>query len=104
MTLSPITAELAELAEAYELEHGQKPTEQALRIAEHILKVGKMLTELGQKDAVNGEKAYTADVFQKLVVKAFRIKPDEDHETVQAVANLWRLCYMDGYTAIRKPE
>ena len=34
-------------AAVYEQEYGQKPGEMVLRIAEHILKVGKMLTELG---------------------------------------------------------
>ena len=94
MTLSPT---FTEPAEAYEQEHGHKPDDLVLRIAEHILKVGKMLTELGQKDAQEGKSACPADVFPALVVKAFRLDVDEDHETVQAVADLWQSDYMDGY-------
>lgn len=94
MTLSPT---VTEWAEAYEQEHGHKPADLVLRIAEHILNVGKMLTELGQKDAQEGKSAYPADVFPALVVKAFRLDVDEDHETVQAVADLWQSDYMDGY-------
>lgn len=94
MTLSPM---VAELAEAYEQEHGHKPADLVLQIAEHILKVGKMLTELGQKDAQEGKSAYPADVFPALVVKSFRLDVDEDHETVQDVADLWQSDYMDGY-------
>lgn len=94
MTLSPM---VTEWAEAYEQEHGHKPADLVLQIAEHILKVGKMLTELGQKDAQEGKSAYPADVFPALVVKAFRLDVDEDHETAQAVADLWQSDYMDGY-------
>lgn len=94
MTLSPM---VTEWAEAYEQEHGHKPADLVLQTAEHILKVGKMLTELGQKDAQEGKSAYPADVFPALVVKAFRLDVDEDHETVQAVADLWQSDYMDGY-------
>lgn len=94
MILSPM---VTEWAEAYEQEHGHKPAELVLRIVEHILKVGKMLTELGQKDAQEGKSAYPADVFPALVVKAFRLYVDEDHETVRAVADLWQSDYMDGY-------
>ena len=96
MTLSPT---VTEWAEAYEQEHGHKPADLVLQIAEHILKVGKMFTELGQKDAQQGKSAYPADVFPALVLKAFRLHVDEDHETVQAVADLWQSDYIDGYNA-----
>lgn len=87
MTLSPM---VSEWAEAYEQEHGHNPAELVLQIAEHILKVGKKLTELGQKDAQQGKSAYPADIFQALAAKAIRLDVDEDHETVQAVAAfLW---------------
>ena len=101
MTLSPM---VAEWAADYEQEHGNKPNELVLQIAEHILKVGKMLTELGRKDAQQGKSAYPADVFPALVVKAFRLDVDEDHETVQSVADLWQSDYMAGYDAISKTE
>ena len=39
MTLSPM---VAEWVAAYEQEHGHKPADLVLQIAEHILKVGKM--------------------------------------------------------------
>lgn len=88
---------VADLAADYEQEYGQKPTGQALQVAEHIVKVGAMLTELGRKNAQQGESAYSADVFPALVVKVFRLDVDEDHEMVQAVADLWQFDYMDGY-------
>ena len=94
MTLSPT---VTEWAEAYEQEHGHKPYDLVLRIAEHVLKVGKMLTELGQKDAQQGKSAYPADAFPALVVKAFHLDVDEDHEIVQDLADLWQSDYMDGY-------
>ena len=95
MNLSPI---VAEWAATYEQEHGCKPADLVLQIAEHILKVGEMLTNLGQKDAQEGKTPYPADVFPALVIKAFRMDVDEDHETVQAVADLWKAAYMDGVT------
>ena len=94
MTLSPT---VAEWVATYEQEHGRKPTELVLQIAEHILKVGKMLTELGRKDAQQGKSAYPADVFPAMVVTAFYLDDAVDHETVQAVADLWQSDYMDGY-------
>lgn len=93
MTLSPT---VTEWAEAYEQEHGHKPADLVLQIAEHILKVGKMLKELGQKDAQQGKCAHATDFFPALVIKAFGINhPD----TVQAVAELWQSDYMDGYSS-----
>lgn len=71
-----------------------------LRIAEHILKVGKMRTELGQKDAREGKRAYPATFFPDLVVKAFRLDVGKTHEMVQAVADLWQSDYMNGYNDI----
>lgn len=94
MTLSPM---VAELVAAYEQEHGHKPADLVLQIAEHILKVGKMLTNLGQKDAQEGKTPYPADAFPTLVIKAFRMDGNENPETVQAVADLWQSDYMDGY-------
>lgn len=101
MTLSPM---VAEFAAAYEQEHGRKPADMVLRIAEHILKVGKMFTELGRKDSQEGVKPCHANAFSDLVVKVFRLDADKDHETVQAVADLWQSDYMDGYTAASKTE
>ena len=83
------------------MKYRKQPTELSLKAAEHILKVGKMLTELGQKDAQQGKSAYPADVFPALVVKAFRLDVAEDHETVLAVADLWQSNYMGGYTERR---
>lgn len=77
-----------------------KHGEMVLRIAEHILKVGKMLTELGQKDAREGKRAYPATFFPDLVVKAFRLDVGKTHEMVQAVADLWQSDYMNGYNDI----
>lgn len=84
-------------AAVYEWEYGQKPNEKVLQIAEHIFRVGKMLTELGQKDAGEGKRAYSASFFPDLVVKAFRLDVGKTHKMVQAVADLWQSDYMDGY-------
>lgn len=94
MTLSPM---VAEWLAAYEKEHGCKPADLVLQIAEHILSVGEMLANLGQKDAQEGKTPYPANVFPALVLRAFRMDVDEDHETVQAVADLWQTNYMNGY-------
>ena len=84
-------------AAVYEQEYGQKPGEEVLRMAEHILRVGKMLTELGQKDAQEGKRAYSATFFLDLVAKAFQLDTGKVHEMVQTVADLWQSDYMDGY-------
>ena len=84
-------------AAVYEQEYGQKPGAEVLRMAEHILKVGKMLTELGQKDAQEGKSAYSATFFLGLVAKAFQLDAGKAHEMVQTVADLWQSDYMDGY-------
>ena len=75
MTLSPV---VAESVAAYEQEHGSKPADLVLQIAEHILKVGKMFTNLGQKDSREGKAPYPADVFPALVIKAFRMDVAEN--------------------------
>lgn len=94
MTLSPT---VPEWVAAYEQECGRKPTELAVRMAEHLQKVGKRLTDRGRKDAQEGKTPYPADAFPALAIKAFRLDVDEDHETVQAVADLWQSDYMAGY-------
>ncbi len=90
----------AELAAVYEQEHGCKPGDLALRVAEHILKVGEKLTEQGRKDAQQGKSAHPTALFQALAIKVFRMD-DEDRETAQGMAELWRDYYMDGYEAGR---
>lgn len=92
MTLSPT---VTEWAEAYEQEHGHKPADLVLQIAEHILKVGKMLTERGRKDALDSVQPYPSVFFQMLAAKAFQLS--ESHETTQAISDLWQSDYMDGY-------
>ncbi len=94
MTLSPT---VTEWAEAYEQEHGHKPSDLALRVAEHILKVGKMLNAVGRKDAIAGRSPASADVFPALVYKAFSLRRDECPETVQDIADIWQNDYMKGY-------
>lgn len=94
MNLSPTVAECAVI---YEQEHGHGPSELATRAANHIDKVRGILRKQGQNDARKGLKPYPSDFFPALVVKAFRLDVDEDHETVQAVADLWQSDYMDGY-------
>ncbi len=94
MTLSPT---VAEWAETYEQECGHKPTDLALRIAEHILKVGKMLNAVGREDAIAGRGLRKADVFPALVYKAFSLRWDECPETVRDIADIWQNDYMEGY-------
>lgn len=96
MKLSPM---VAEWAEAYEQEHGCKPAELVLQVAEHIMKVSDMLRDRGEKDAQVGKETYPADVFTQLVRKAFRLDQATDHDMVQDIADLWRSSYMDGYNA-----
>lgn len=96
MKLSPL---VAEWAEAYEQKHGHKPAELLIQVAEHITKVSDMLRERGRADAQQSKTAYPADTFPRLVVKAFRLELDTDHDMVQAVADLWHDDYMDGYNA-----
>ena len=95
MTLSPM---VAEWVAAYEQEHGHKPADLVLQIAEHILKVGKMLTERGRKDALDGVQPYPAAFFQMLAAKAFQ--RNESHETTQAISDLWQSDYIDGYNGV----
>ncbi len=92
-----ISPEVAEWAEAYEQEHGHKPHDLALRIAEHILKVGEILNGVGRKDASAGRSPASADVFPALVYKAFTLWLDECPETVQDIADIWQNDYMKGY-------
>lgn len=94
MNLSPL---VAEWAADYEQEHGLRPAELVLQIAEHILKVGDMLKNRGEKDAQEGVEPYSAAVFPALVAKIFRMEGKEDYDVVQTVADLWRSNYMDGY-------
>lgn len=94
MTLSPM---VAEYIAAYEQEFGQRPDDMVLRVIEHVIKVGKSLTELGKKDAQAGETARTAEAFPSLVRKAFHLDQDEQHGMVDEVADLWRSNYMAGY-------
>lgn len=99
MKLSP---EVAVWAEAYEQKHGHEPAELLIQIAEHIVKVSDMLRERGREDAQKGKKAHWADDFPQLVRKAFRLDLSTDHDMVQAIADLWRDDYMDGYNAVKE--
>lgn len=83
----------------YEQERGHRPSEMVIQIAMHIDKVGDMLRKRGREDAQKGEKEYSTEVFCALVRKAFQMKPDEHLETVQAIADVWQLDYMEGYNA-----
>jgi len=90
---------VAKFATVYEHENGQMPSEKAIQIAEHITKVGKMLADQGQQDALKGKTARHSAFFSSLVALIFPVAL-EDCKTVQTVADLWQSDYMDGY--IRK--
>lgn len=92
MSLSPM---VAEFAATYEHEHGHKPAELVLQIAEHILKVGAMLREQGRKDAQSAQKPHRVETFAELAQYAFHNRLGE--ETAQAIGDLWRDEYMEGY-------
>lgn len=64
-----------------------------------MTKVANLLTEKGRKEAQEGKEARPIDEFMDLATRAFRLDPAKDLETVQAVADLWRDYYMDGYNA-----
>lgn len=76
----------------------------AAQVEEHLTKVGDMLTERGKKEAQEGKEARPVDAFIELAAKAFRLDPTADHDTVQAVADLWRDYYMDGYNTVDNME
>ena len=94
---------VVERVTAYEQEYGRKPTDAAIRMAEHVDKVGAMLREQGRKDAREGREQLCAEVFPTLVRWIFRMEPDEDSELVEVIADLWRMEYEKGYSA-RKEE
>lgn len=94
-----LASKVAECAAAYEQECGKHSAELVPQIAEQIQNVSKMLMNLGRKTAQQGKRAYSTEVFPALVAEIFRLDLVEDHETVQAVANLWQSDYMNGYNA-----
>ena len=94
MSFSPLTAKWMA---AYEQEYGGKPSEEAVRIMEHISKVGTMLRNQGRKDAQERRKPLDAAVMQALVRWVFHWDADEDPELVEPAADLWMAGYMAGY-------
>lgn len=80
----------------YEQKHGRKPSEVAIEIVNHIVKVGDILMNKGREDGQKGERRYSDEAFPQLVRDVFHMT-DADAETVEAVADLWKNDYMDGY-------
>ena len=80
----------------YEQKYGKKPSKAAIEIIEHIIKVGDILTNKGREDGQKGERRYSDEAFPQLVRDVFHMT-DADAETVDAVADLWKSDYMDGY-------
>ena len=99
MKLSPT---VVEWAAAYEQEHGHKPNELLVQITEHIINVCDILRERGKEDAQKGKKAPHADYFPELFRKAFGLDPEANDDTAQAVADLWKSAYMNGYNAVKE--
>lgn len=82
----------------YEMEHGRKPSEDVLRVAEHIEKMGRKLIELGRKDRIDGKIAFSITFFRELVRHHFTIEDsDREDELVNNIAVIWQADYMDGY-------
>lgn len=75
------------------------PTIFAAQVEQHLTKVANLLVEKGRKEAQEGKEARPIDEFMDLAAKAFRLDPEAHDDTVQAVADLWRDYYMDGYNA-----
>lgn len=94
MTLSPT---VAEWVAAYEQEHGHRPADLVLQIAEHIEKVAGILATQGAQDAEKGRTARPAGFFRELFCEVFRIPHSCDTATADAVAGLWQSFYMEGY-------
>lgn len=78
------------------------PTTFAAQVEQHLTKVANLLTEKGRKEAQEGKEARPIDEFMNLAAKAFRLDPVTHIDTVQAVADLWRDYYMDGYNAVKE--
>ena len=78
------------------------PTISAAQVEQHLTKVANLLTEKGRKEAQEGKEARPIDDFIDIVARAFRLDPAKDLKTVQAVADLWRDYYMDGYNAVKE--
>jgi len=94
MTLSPMVAEWVAI---YEQKYGRKPTETAIRMTEHIVKVGGMLKKQAGRDIREGRKALQDEAFHSLVRWVFSMDKKQDPEFVQAIAELWQSDYMEGY-------
>lgn len=82
---------------AYEQKHGRKPSEPLVKVIKHIDKVGDILRIKGEEDGKKGERRYSDEAFPQLVRDVFRMGPNADVETVQAIAELWQADYLEGY-------
>lgn len=78
------------------------PTIFAAQVEQHLTKVANLLTEKGRKEAQEGKEARPIDEFMDLAARGFRLDPVTHIDTVQAVADLWRDYYMDGYNAVKE--
>ena len=78
------------------------PTIFAAQMEEDLTRVCNLLTERGKKEAQEGKEARPIDDFMELAAKGFRLDPVTHIDTVQAVADLWRDYYMDGYNAVKE--
>lgn len=81
---------------AHEQKYGQKPSEAAKKIVEHVIKVGDILANKGREDGQKGKQRYSDEAFSQLVRDVFHMT-DADADVVESVADLWKSDYMDGY-------
>lgn len=81
----------------YEQKHGRKPRETAVEIAKHIDRVGDMLKKHGEEDSRKGKRRYVDEAFPQFVREVFGMGPDVDIEVIQAIADVWKGDYMEGY-------
>ena len=86
---------IVEWVEAYEQEAGRKPSEQVIRILEHVDKISTVVEDLGRRHAREGREALPGDYFRDLVHQAF--SGDPDSEFIEEVGSLWQECYMESY-------
>ena len=81
----------------YEQKHGRKPSETTVEIVRHIVRVGDMLKKHGEEDGRKGKRRYVDEAFPQFVWEVFGMGPDVDIEVIQAIADVWKGDYMEGY-------
>lgn len=77
----------------YEAMTGEKVSPVVARFAEQLVIIGQRFEAKGREDAAQGLPVPSDDAFQIWSQRLVR----DDVELLETVADLLRLCYMDGY-------